>query len=166
MKRILLTATKLTFVTALLAGCFVLLAWIPEGRMTGGGSFFQGDLRVTHGFELHCNPARGPNNLEVNWGPGNHFHLDDLAGASCSLGPDPAPPDAPFSIYFGHGFGTYNGAPGYQCDWMFIDAGEPGTNDVADIEIRAPDGTVVLNADPAKLTYGNHQAHAETGANQ
>ena len=163
MKRILFTPTKLTFLMLVLAGFFVLRSNIAEGRMTGGGSFFQGDLRVTHGFELHCNITRSQNNLEVNWGQGNHFHLDALAGASCSWTGDPTPPDAPFNTYFGHGFGTYNGQPGYQCDWMFIDNGEPGVDDVADITIRAPDGTIVLNAGPAKLTYGNHQAHRETG---
>jgi hypothetical protein len=54
-------------ISLLFFSAVVCLAWVP-GRMTGGGSFFQGDLRVTHGFELHCgsdaNPAPPtPNNL-------------------------------------------------------------------------------------------------------
>ena len=53
------------------------------GRMTGGGSVFgKGSQRVTHGFELHCDPEVGPNNLEVNWS-GNHFHMEELLTASC-----------------------------------------------------------------------------------
>jgi hypothetical protein len=38
----------------IVAGAFLLLAWIP-GRMTGGGSILTEDgMRVTHGFELYC----------------------------------------------------------------------------------------------------------------
>jgi hypothetical protein len=48
--------------------------------------------------------------------------------AEVCIAGDPMPPDAPFNTYFGHGFGTYNGQSGYQCDWMFVDNGEPGVN--------------------------------------
>ncbi|PYQ67730.1 MAG: hypothetical protein DMF54_03455, partial [Acidobacteria bacterium] len=74
------------------------------GRMTGGGSVFtKANGRVTHGFELHCDPEVGPNNLEINWGPGNHFHLEDLTSAVCTDDPNIAPPPPPA------GFDTYNG---------------------------------------------------------
>src|SRR5207244_1885687 len=56
-----------------------------EGRMTGGGSIFTaGGVRVTHGFELHCNPLIGPNNLEINWGNGNNFHLEQVIDCTCT----------------------------------------------------------------------------------
>src|SRR3989344_1681260 len=75
----------------------------PTGRMTGGGSYFpiNGDslltknTRITHGFNLHCNPLVVPNRLEVNWaGTGknkaaeNNFHLTSLTSASCINDPD------------------------------------------------------------------------------
>ena len=53
---------------------------------------------MTHGFKLHCDIEIGPNNLEINWGPGNHFHLEELTSVTCS--DDPAiepPPPAPTS---------------------------------------------------------------------
>lgn len=158
---------------------FTLSAW-PAGRMTGGGSFFVGDLRVTHGFELYCQPESGdpvgPNNLEVNWGPGDHFHLENLVQGYCQLGPDPTPPAAPISIYYGVGTGSFDGVEGYCAQWTFIDAGEPGTSDTAWIKITngVPTGTLppgktctagtttVLNAFNL-LTFGNHQAHFLTG---
>src|SRR5690242_533110 len=96
----------------------VCLAWQP-GRMTGGGSVFQGPNqvdtanldntgRVTHGFEIHCgseaNPSSTKNNLQINWGtPGDkhRFHLDDtLISADCFFDPSvgsPNPPPAGFN---------------------------------------------------------------------
>jgi hypothetical protein len=141
----------------------VCLAWvIAEGRMTGGGSFFQGDLRVTHGFELHCDVTRQPNNLEVNWGPGNRFHLDTLTSAVClDTGINPAPPKAPFDTYIGAGTGSYNGVAGATATWTFTDAGEPGTSDLAQITVTDAGGNIVLSAGPSFLRFGNHQAHAE-----
>src|SRR6266436_4256275 len=60
-----------------------------DGRMTGGGSVFETDgTRVTHGFELHCDVADVPNNLEINWGPGDRFHLETLVSASCFTDPN------------------------------------------------------------------------------
>jgi len=39
-----------------------------EGRMTGGGGVLTtAGVRVTHGFELHCDAVKPPNNLQVNW---------------------------------------------------------------------------------------------------
>jgi hypothetical protein len=154
-------------VLALVGGHSILNAWVL-GRMTGGGSVFKGDLRITHGFELYCQPEPpapviGPNNLEVNF-DGNHFHLDTLTEGRCELGPDPKPPAAPISIYNGRGVGSYNGVAGYLISWVFVDAGEPGVNDTATYTILTPDGsTVVLHVDTTVLTFGNHQAHFLTG---
>lgn len=132
------------------------------GRMTGGGSI-QDQMsmygRVTHGFQLKCTAMSSPNNLEVNWGGGNRFHLTTLTTALCTDDPtiDEGMPRAGFDTYEGTGTGTYNGTPGATATWKFTDAGEPGKNDFAHITITFG-MTVVLEAQ-GKLQYGNHQAH-------
>lgn len=134
-----------------------------QGRMTGGGSVFTVDGgRVTHGFELHCDVTKGPNNLQVNWGRGNKFHLESLATAVCSDDPTitPNPPDAGFDTYVGAGIGRYNGQAGATAEWTFTDAGEPGKNDWATIVIKDASNTVVLSVS-GNLNSGNHQAHRE-----
>jgi hypothetical protein len=160
---------------------------VLEGRMTGGGSIFtdENDLwaptgtRLTHGFELHCDPLDQPNNLEVEVhlpnGEGGRFHLDELTFAWCWDDPDidPKPPNAPFDSYFGTGTGRYNGVPGYCADWEFTDAGEPGTNDrIRSMRIWKPQDVgncsheeeflFSIYLEPGHtLTYGNHQAHRD-----
>lgn len=132
-----------------------------EGRMTGGGSVFTTDEnRVTHGFELNCDKTQTPNNLEINWGNGNKFHLDTLTSASCTDDPSivPNPPPAGFDTYKGVGTGKYNGVAGATATWTFTDAGEPGTKDTASIEIKDVGNVVVLKVS-GKLNKGNHQAH-------
>ena len=126
--------------------------------MTGGGTI--GDKLATHGFELHCDVTQGPNNLEVNWGKGNKFHLDTLTSASCSDDPNivPNPPAAGFDTYKGTGTGAYNGAAGAKVEWTFTDAGEPGKNDYAAIKITDASNNVVLNVS-GNLSNGNQQAH-------
>jgi hypothetical protein len=166
----------------------VCLAWLP-GRMTGGGSVFQGpnqvdsaqvdnSNRVTHGFEIHCgsdaNPSTTHNNLEINWGsPGDkhRFHLDDtLVSADCSFDPNvgsPNPPPAGFNTFVGDGTGKLDGQSGATIHFVFTDAGEPGgTNgtpppDTAAYLITDSTGTVVLNVPATALTFGNQQAHAQ-----
>jgi hypothetical protein len=130
------------------------------GRMTGGGSVFNGTLRVTHGFELHCDASKPPNNLEVNW-EGNRFHLENLTSATCIDDPAirPNPPVAPFDTYIGAGIGNYNGVPGATAKWIFTDAGEPGTKDHANIQIFDANGNLVLSVSNF-LDKGNQQAHA------
>ena len=131
------------------------------GRMTGGGSVFTaGGERVTHGFELHCNKASLPNNLEVNWGKGDQFHLEQLTSAVCSDNPAivPNPPSAGFDTYVGTGAGRLNGVSGATAQWNFTDAGEPGNKDTAAIVIKNSAGAVVLTVS-GKLDKGNQQAH-------
>jgi len=134
---------------------------VDKRRMTGGGKFTNGTTTVTHGFVLHCNVARLPNNLEVNWG-GNKFHLESLTSAACSDNPniDPGQPPAGFDTYVGRGTGRFNGAPGAKAEWTFTDAGEPGSNDSASIRIKDQNGITVLNI-ASTLIQGNHQAHGE-----
>lgn len=133
-----------------------------EGFMTGGGSVFTaGGVRVTHGFQLHCDAAELPNNLEVNWGKGNRFHLESLTSAACTDDPtiDPGSPAAPFDTYVGEGTGRYNGVSGATVKFTFTDAGEPGSNDMATIVISDSSGVVLTVT--GKLDRGNHQAHPE-----
>jgi hypothetical protein len=128
--------------------------------MDGGGSFTSGNIKVTHGFELHCNISELPNNLEINWDKGNNFHLDKLISGACSDNPSisEVPPIAGFDTYVGTGTGTFNNVPGYTVQFTFTDAGEPGVKDYAKIVIKAPDNTIVLSVQ-GFLTKGNQQAH-------
>jgi hypothetical protein len=130
------------------------------GRMTGGGSVFTADrTRVTHGFTLRCDPAAGPNSLEVNWAR-NAFHLTRQTSAFCGDNPaiDPGRPSPGFDTYAGAGVGRLNGIDGATATWVFTDGGEPGTGDTARLVIRDPAGRVVLSvSDP--LDRGNQQAH-------
>ena len=150
-------------------------AWAHEpGRMTGGGSFvcsgiYSGTQKVTHVFELHClddPPATlaEPNNLEINFSGGDNFHLTTLTKAVCT---DTAaiqqPPSAPFDTFDGAGTGTFNGQPA-AITFTFTDGGEPGTADTALMIITLTGtGQTVLSCGTAFLTFGNHQAHKETG---
>jgi hypothetical protein len=135
---------------------------VQEGRMTGGGSVFTEErTRVTHGFQLHCDETATPNNLQINWGKGNRFHLDMLTSASCFDDPAiaPEPPPAGFDTYEGEGTGSYNGIPGATAEWTFTDAGEPGEDDTATLVVRDALNNVVLTVS-GPLEHGNHQAHA------
>jgi hypothetical protein len=126
------------------------------GRMTGGGQLPGG---VSHGFELHCDKDRRPNQLEVNWGKGNKFQLTTLTAAACSQTTSSTPsPAAPFDTLAGAGTGTLNGAPGYTATFKFVDAGEPGKNDTSELTLRGPTGAVVLSVS-GTIQGGNHQAH-------
>jgi len=144
-----------------------------NGFMTGGGSVLKepfvpsGDRpgkpksdRVTHGFELNCDAGKAPNNLEVNWGKGNRFHLDALTFAVCRDDPSivPNPPTAGFDKIKGTGTGKYNGVSGATVRFVFTDAGEPGMKDTAHITIEDALGNVVLDVF-GNLNNGNHQAH-------
>jgi hypothetical protein len=137
------------------------------GRMTGGGSVFTlGDVRVTRGFEIHCD-LRNPNTLEVNW-EGNKFHMTELTAAVCidQVSIAQAPPVAPFDTFKGTGVGKLNNRAGARIEFVFVDAGEPGTSDTATLKIYDPSGTLVLDVPgdpqvPGSLTYGNIQAHKD-----
>ncbi|PYS38656.1 MAG: hypothetical protein DMG14_16825 [Acidobacteria bacterium] len=127
------------------------------GRMTGGGSVFTtAGVRVTHGFELHCDRADLPNNLEINWDGGNNFHLTTLTSVTCIDNPAiaPQPPNAGFDTYIATGLGTCNGLPA-AISFVLTDAGEPGTKDTAQFNIT---GGCTLTVS-GKLDKGNQQAH-------
>jgi hypothetical protein len=127
------------------------------GRMTGGGSVFTAaGLRVTHGFELHCDVNDVPNNLEINWDGGNNFHLTSLTTVTCIDNPaiNPHPPNAPFDTLIATGVGTCNGLPA-AITFRLTDAGEPGSVDTAAFAIT---GACTLNVSN-NLDKGNQQAH-------
>jgi hypothetical protein len=139
-----------------------------SGRMTGGGSIQCGDFgRVTHGFELHCiaDGVIEPNNLEINWGGGNNFHLTTLTTSVCSDSPlfDEGQPPAGFDTMEGTGTGTFNNEPGATIQFILIDDGEPGGGaDLARYFIRDALGNVVLDCPLQVLDQGgNHQAHKQ-----
>ncbi len=167
---------------------------VGEGRMTGGGSIFlpEGavpakDVRVTHGFQLHCaEPTEEINNrLEINWGkPSSRFHLETLTSAICTDdAPVQAPPTAPIDTFIGEGVGRFSGNFGGEryrnadatVAFIFTDGGpekgEPGIYDTAEIVVTvldedqngtADDPVVVLDTLGAHtLTFGNHQSHPE-----
>ncbi|HYF44049.1 MAG TPA: hypothetical protein VEA35_16605 [Ramlibacter sp.] len=160
---------------AALGAMTMISAWAHSpGRMTGGGSFFCLDTagamqRITHGFQLHCKSYEDaavpqPNNLQINFSGGDHFHLDTLGNAVCwNTGQLPHPPAAPFDTMDGGGTGTLNGQPA-SIWFRFTDHGEPGTRDTAMVHIWAAGNSVpVLSCWATPLTFGNHQAHRLTG---
>lgn len=141
----------------------------PEdcGRMTGGGSVFTvNDVRVTRGFEIHCD-LRKPNNIEVNW-PGNKFHMTELTSAVCTdtVVVQAPPQSSPFDTFQGTGAGKLNNQPGGHIQFVFVDAGEPGTSDTAWIKVYDADDNLVLYVPgaanvPGYLQYGNLQTHKD-----
>jgi len=158
---------------------------VLEGRMIGGGSVLtdENDLwapagtRITHGFELHCDSSKQPNNLDAQvhlpsgeWG---RFSLEELTYAWCwnSANISVDRRDAGFDSYIGAGTGRFNGDDGYCADWHFSDEGEPGTMDrIRSMRIWRPlnNGNCALENGPFifsiylapghALTFGNHVA--------
>lgn len=152
---------------ALLMASAVTSAWAWQaGRMTGGGSIIcpSPAYRVTFGFELHCQLDDGtisaPNNLEVNFSTGEHFHLTNLTSAKCSP-PSASTPNAPFSTLTGEGTGTLNGQAA-TISFVLVDNGEPGSRDTASFTIYR-NGQKVLDCGTCNLEGGNIQAHRATG---
>jgi hypothetical protein len=136
------------------------------GRMTGGGSIIcpGSAYRYTFGYELHCAreglPISGPNNLEVNFSSGEHFHLTQLTRGFCT-GPGTTTPNAPFNNFYGTGVGTLNGQPA-QIWFNLIDKAEPGAGvDIAGFTIQTAAGNLLQCSNT--LEGGNNQAHRATG---
>ncbi len=130
-----------------------------DKKMTGGGSVWKSDgTRVTHGMQLNCDASKST--LEVNWGKGNKFHLENMTAALCTDNPnvESGMPISSFDTFWGMGEGRLNGVTGYKAEWTFVDAGEPGTKDTARITIYDPSNAVVFIVD-SMLKNGNQQAH-------
>lgn len=164
-----MSSRRARLLTALLLSSAVTSAWAWEaGRMTGGGSIIcpAPAYRVTFGYELHCQLEQGaistPNNLEVNFSTGDHFHLTALTEAVCS-GPNATTPDAPFNTITGEGTGTLNGQAA-TISFTLVDNAEPGAGaDTARFVITTSSGTA-LSCGPRYLEGGNNQAHRATGS--
>jgi hypothetical protein len=134
-------------------------------RMTGGGSVFTGPsntgIRVTHGFQIHCDPKSSQNNLEVNWDGGNNFHLSGkfLSVTCTNDGYSPFPPYATFDVFTATGTGSLNGVSGATISFVFTDHGEPGIKDTVYMVIKDKSNKTVLTVNTAYLYKGNQQAH-------
>lgn len=133
------------------------------GRFTGGGSQIQvGGARITRGLTVHCDLLLS-NNLEVNW-KGHSFHMaEHISTAQCSDDPNiiEAPPEAPLDTMIGVGTGRYDNVDGFTIEFTFVDAGEPGTLDMAALRVfeTANPTNVVLLVPRQYLSGGNLQAH-------
>jgi hypothetical protein len=130
--------------------------------MTGGGNFRASNgVIVHHGFELRCDANDHRQNLEINWGNGQKFHLTSVATVTCFDDPliDPEHPKAPIDTLVLTGGGRYNGNEGATISLTFTDAGEPGRNDGVQLVIKDAQGNVVLDVPKTTLIDGNHQAH-------
>lgn len=145
---------------------------IPEGcgsltlgRITGGGSQIRLDngIRVSDGLTIHCD-LQLSNNLEVNWN-GHKFHmLEHIQTVACTDDPAiiEAPPEAPLDTIIGVGVGRYDNVDGYTIEFKFVDAGEPGTFDMAQLLIYLTGDaskTPILSAPLQYIKGGNLQAH-------
>ena len=139
-----------------------------QPRMTGGGTgtaIVPAGVDVHHGFELRCDVNNPPNRLEVNWGPGESFHLLTLTSVMCLDDPNTAapPPGANWDTYYGTGTGRLKGNEPATAEWCFQDGGEPGGGGVDTFTLKITDssGNVVLFFTFSD-NQGNHQAHGFT----
>jgi len=133
---------------------------VLSGRFTGGGfQFDDSGAKVTRGFTIHCDNTL-TNNLEVNWGGGNNFHIDkeSLTGVVCTRPVDPTPPQAGVSRIEATSPGTCNKAPA-TINFILEDHGEPGTNDRAQLIITGSAPGCSLNISLRTISGGNIQAH-------
>jgi len=148
------------------------------GRFTGGGKVVvqnaivpaNGSVTVTKGFEVDCDMNPAHENLELNWDGGNHFHMNKITSAACTLqGNPPNPPKAPVNRIDATGTGSYNGTAGYTVVFTLWDHGEPGTNDLAGFVVcQSADPTscagstnIVLSVPVQLVSTGNVQAHVD-----
>lgn len=125
--------------------------------MKGGGKVDNASTTFTHGFQLDCDAQIG-GNFQMNWGKGNKFHLEDMLASICWNDPaiDAGQPYNAFNSYVGVGVGKYNGVSGYHIYMTLTDAGEPGLNDTAKVEIRDATDAVIYSG--FGMVKGNHQA--------
>lgn len=146
------------------------------GRFTGGGKVvvsnaivpLSGIVTVTKGFEVDCDMNPAHENLELNWGGSDHFHMDQITSAVCTLqGNPPNPPKAPVNRIDATGTGSYDGNSGYTVLFTLWDQGEPGTNDKAGFIVcqstspTSCTGAIVLSVPLQLVTTGNIQAHVD-----
>jgi hypothetical protein len=124
------------------------------GWMTGGGRI-DSSSRTTHALLLQGDlTAKRPSHLVVSTSNAK-FKLEVATSQSCSeTAVQQENPQSGFDTIEGSGIGTCNGLPA-MASWRFTDAGEPGRQDTADIQIEGGCALVVSG----RLAIGNHQAH-------
>lgn len=159
------------FVIALLAAVAVsVMAWPstavggPQQQLDGwfsGGAMYRestgpsGDSRAVISLALSCDLSENPQHLQVTWGRGNRFRLDELSENECFVFGDPAG-----SWTRGAGTGRYNGVPGATVGFILIDFDNPGEDDLVVVVIRDAGGTILLAA--TSVPDGGHiQFHQE-----
>lgn len=131
-----------------------------SGRMTGGGSVWLDEVRVTHGFTLRCEPT-AHDNLQVNF-EGHRFHATSVEWIACADDPDleDGGRRGGLDTLTGVLWGRYDGVDGASIEIVFTDDGEPGTTDEATMVIVDAFGHIVLDV-TGPLEFGNHQAHGD-----
>jgi len=127
-------------------------------RMTGGGWVVTSDgLRVSQGYALH---ALGDlaSRLDVTWGPGHRFRLEALETATCLDHPDvDGVADAAYDTFVGTGRGQLDGGVG-SIFFTFVDGGEDGAGDLADLVVYDAHGDVVLDVSDHLAAEGDPKA--------
>ncbi|WP_420475324.1 hypothetical protein [Noviherbaspirillum sp. ST9] len=103
-----------------------------------------------------------PNNLQINFSHGDHFHLTDLNAALCSP-PPTTTPTASISSITGSGTGLFNAQPA-TVDFTITDVAEPGRPDPVSLTIASGGSTIISCS--GTLGGGNNQAHNATGSKQ
>jgi hypothetical protein len=148
-----------------------------NGRFTGGGKLVTGSVTVTKGFQVECDMDPQHETLELNWAPpvGEHFHMDTITAANCTMqGNPPNPPTADVNRIDGAGTGKYDGTPGYTVVFTLWDQGEPGgevdqagftvcKTDPANPNSCSTSPQIVLSVPVQPTTTGNIQAHLDQG---
>ena len=118
---------------------------------------------VTTAIRLRCfgDESASSNSIQVNWGRGSRFRLDDVGSSLCYDDPtiDAGMPVAASNTFIFTGTGAYNGVPGATIQLRVTDAGEPGIGvDEVDIVVLSAGGQTVLETS-ALVSAGNVQAH-------
>lgn len=133
---------------------------VTDGRMTVGGTHAGATGTVTTSGTLRCNGS--PNRLTVSWSTGS-LTLDHVDSITCINDAElQEQPQAFFDTLMGVGSGTLAGGGRANVEFTFVDGGEPGTRDAADLVIKTPAGHVLLDS-AGTLTGGNFQAHRSQG---
>jgi hypothetical protein len=133
---------------------------VLDGRMTLGGTYGPNNLKVSTAGTLRCSGS--PNKLLVTW-KGGWLKVDRIDSLTCWLDPalNQAQPKAKFNTMAGSASGVLHDGTRATIDFTFADAGEPGTNDKANVVVKR--GVTVVHASTGKLTSGNYQAHLSQG---
>lgn len=119
-----------------------------DSHMFGGGTQFTSTgTQVSYGMDLHCDVSILPNYLQVTWGNGNVFFMQNMTSASCT--------GSPFNIHSGTATGLIDGQPGATVQWTIVDNGQPGVlNDAGQIVVRNAAGEAVVEIS-GKIYTGN-----------